>query len=571
MRQGKLKPKIFMRFHDSNWRLSGIFWRWAAIICALMAPTESLLAATQSRKIPIVPKWHRFERSFRSDTVYANPLQEATLTVNFISPLGETNPVAGFWDGGRSWRVRFAPSHAGRWTYQSACSDLANHGLQDQCGEFLCTSPIGENRFHQHGPVRVARDHRHLEHADGTPFFWLADTTWDGALVSEPKDWQAYALIRAAQQFTVVQWAVAPGEDARDQSAFGGFADSIAINPGFFQRLDAKVDVLSQAGLLSAMVPFSEMESARNDGLALADAEVALLARYVLARYGAEPVAWLLAIDGDRLEKKAARWKRFGPEIFGKQETGLVVLYCGQTQKLLEQFRDENWVDVFGFPTMTDVTDAALRKMLASPLFTDWQKEPTRPVIPFAPYENGLGASSGKRFAAADVRRAVYTSLLLAPPAGVSYGAHGIANWDASVDKNGSPKSPGANLALWQKAMFMPAAKQMTVVADLMNSTEFWRLRPEAKLIATQPGYSSPRRRIVAAGADDKKIAIVYVPEDRTLELDLDALPPSPNIAWLNASNGKNNPAVAVVGGRVCQFPTPEAGDWVLVMKSGKP
>ena len=30
------------------------------------------------------------------------------------------------------------------------------------------------------------------------------------------------------------------------------------------------------------------------------------------------------------------------------------------------------------------------------------------------------------------------------------------------------------------------------------------------------------------------------------------------------------HPAVAVVGGRSCQFPTPDPGDWLLQMKAGK-
>jgi hypothetical protein len=36
------------------------------------------------------------------------------------------------------------------------------------------------NPFYTHGPIRVAASHRHFEHADGTPFFWLGDTWWMG-------------------------------------------------------------------------------------------------------------------------------------------------------------------------------------------------------------------------------------------------------------------------------------------------------------------------------------------------------------------------------------------------------
>src|SRR5688572_14250414 len=129
-------------------------------------------AATQSKRVPMVPKWTRFEQSLRSSVNYPNALQDATVSVVFTSPLGETNVVYGFWDGGRVWRVRFSPDQPGLWTYATTCSDVANRGLHNKRGSFLCTAAVRGNRFGTHGPVRVARDNRNFEHADGTPFFW---------------------------------------------------------------------------------------------------------------------------------------------------------------------------------------------------------------------------------------------------------------------------------------------------------------------------------------------------------------------------------------------------------------
>ena len=157
----------------------------------------------------------------------------------------------------------------------------------------------------------------------------------------------------------------------------------------------------------------------------------------------------------------------------------------------------------------------------------------------------------------------------MTPPAGISYGAQGVVNWDASVEPQ-AEKGKGADLPLWRKAMFMPAAKQMSNLARFMNSIDFQRLRPDPKAIAKQPGEASPRRFIAAAATEPNTLTIVYVPEDRTLEIGLDALPSSPTVGWLNPRTGQNNPAVAVVGGHSCQFPTPDPGDWLLVMKTGK-
>ena len=543
-------------------------WSRLAVACLLLLPA-AVPRAVASAKTVVVAKWGRFEQSFKSRLVYSNPLQDVSLRVIFTSPLGETNEVDGFWDGGMTWRVRFSPNQPGRWKFKTACSDGANDGLYNQSGEFICSAALGITRFEKHGQVRVARDHRHLEHADGTPFFWLADTIWNGARRAELKDWEFYAGIRAAHRFSVAQWAVAPGDDTKNDSAYGGYPDQITINPDFFKRLDAKVEVLTQAGILSAIVPLFELQSEKGATFTLRDDQAELLVRYVVARWGAEPVAWLVAFEGDSAGKNVGRWKRIGQAVFGSRAHAPVILFPGETQWLLDEFRDQKWVDVFGYQSVTGVTDDALKWTFTGPFPAEWKKEPTRPLISFAPCENGLVAQSGKRFSSDDVRHAIYWSLLLTPPAGVSYAGQGVVNWDTTVGPK-DEQTGAADLPMWRKALFMPVAKQIAPLAKFMNLIDFWRLRPEQKAIAAQPGEQSPRRFIAAAGTEAKDLSLVYVPEDRSLELFLNELPRSPAVSWFNPRTGEYKPAAAVVGGRSCQFPTPDPGDWLLVTKAGK-
>jgi hypothetical protein len=541
---------------------------WLGVLSLLLL-SASVPTALAAPKPQVVAKWGRFEQAFKSTVLYSNAVQDARLKVVFTSPLGETSEAEGFWDGGRTWRVRFSPDQPGRWKFKTTCSDAANAGLHNRFGEFICTAATGQTRFHKHGQVRVARDRRHLEHADGTPFFWLADTIWTGARAAELKDWQFYAQTRARQRFTVAQWAVGPGEDMKKQSAWTGAPTRIAINPDFFKRLDAKLEVLNQAGILSAIVPLFELQSPANVALVLPDDQAELLVRYVVARWGADPVVWLLAVQGDSAGKNVARWKRIGQAIFAARAHRPVVLFPGETQWLLDEFRNQEWVDVFGYQSVMDVTDDALKWTFSGPFASEWQKEPARPLIPFAPCENGLTPRAGKRFSADDVRHAVYWSLFLTAPAGISYSAQGVQNWDTTVNPT-VEKIKGADFPLWRKALFMPAAKQMVPLAKLMNSVDFGRLRPQPSVVAKQPGSESPRRSIAAVSSEPNALSLVYVPEDRTLEVLLTALPPSPSVGWVNPRTGESNPAVAVVGGNSCQFPTPDPGDWLLQMKSAK-
>jgi hypothetical protein len=519
-------------------------------------------SALGGQNLPVVSKWGRFEHAFQSAIGYSNALQDVTLSVVFTSPLGETNQVYGFWDGGNTWLVRFSPNLPGRWSFKSSCSDKANRGLNSQTGQFVCTAAIATSRFARHGQIQVAADRRHFEHVDGTAYFWLADSVWNGARVSALKDWKLYASVRSSQQFTAAQWTAAPGTDAHALTGFSG-TDRITINPNFFKPLDAKLEVLSRAGILSVIVPFSEQDGSAS----LPDDQIALLLRYIEARWGADPVAWLIDLNGESKEGTAIRWKKLGAAIFGASHRAPVIVSAGHEPRVLDEFRDQSWVDAFAYQSVTDITEEALRAANSGPFANEWKKEPARPLISIAPSENGLANDSKKRFTSDTVRRAAYSSMLLSVPAGVTYAADGATDWDMTLDQPAKKKNA---LPLWHRALFMPAAKQMANLVKLMNSVEFWRLRPQPGFVAVQPGTMSSERFIVAAGTEAKDLSLVYVPQERTLEIVLEALPASPSVTWFNPRTGQNSPAVAVVGGRSCQFPTPEPGDWLLVMKAGK-
>jgi hypothetical protein len=530
-------------------------WRPPA---ALLTAALALSANASRPQISVVPQWGRFEVTLRSSVNYAHPLSDATLTATFVSPHGETNRVFGFWDGGHTWRVRFSPDAPGHWTFTTTCSDRRNAGLERQTGAFLCTAAMNKTALDRHGPVRVARDRRHFEHADGRPFLWLGDAVRDGARRSTLSDWQLYAGIRAQQKFTVAQWTVAPGTDARGETAFAR-TNGFGINPGFFQRLDAKVEALNAAGLVSAIVPLQEFGPA---GEALTEEQATLFVRYVVARWGAERVAWLLAFEGDSLGRKVDRWKRIGRRVFGDATRGRapVILLPGETHWLLDEFRNETWLDAFGLARMPPGDDA-LQWLLTGPLSVEWRKDPPRPLLNLSPPAEQ--AAHGD-----DARHLLWWSALMHPTAGASYAAAPVLNWVTNATTN--PDIRPRDLPQWREALFLPGAKSVAPLADFFTAMEFWRLRPAQNVLIAQPGLVSPRRHIAAAATEARNWLVIYVPEDRTLELPLSALPPAAAISWLNARTGARSTAVGLIGGNTCQFPTPEPGDWLLVIRQRK-
>ena len=549
-------------FSDRVWRqgdwgkarCSSVFVLWLLGLLSFHSGTYSY-AATRSPKQRIVPNWSRFEQVFVSTFNYTNPLQEVTLRAVFTSPQGETRTIEGFWDGGRIWRIRFCPDTPGQWTFSTACSDPRNDGLTAQSGKFLCTAPVGESSFQRHGPVRVARDRRHFEHADRTPFFWIADTVWNGARLAGYLDWQRYASIRFSQAFNVALWSLTPGDDMEYESALNGFPDRIGINPGFFQRLDAKLETLSREGILSAILPLSDRSPGETNQTLPAD-QASLFYRYVLARWGSEPVAWLIKAEDNSATGQTDCWRSV--EAVFKNSHAPVMLIGVDGVGGVERSGKLSWVDALG------VIVEPNRAIHQNP-----QSSGTHcPIVVFAPPENGWKPGSHARFSADEVRRTLYENLLNCDFAGVTYAAQGVADWDCSTEASGGTEA--GRLPVWERALFMPAAKQMRPLANLMSWIEYWRLLPQPDIVVPRSTADPTQEHPVAASTANNDLTLIYLPQPNPVDVSLTAMPLSPASTWLDPRHGWTRSAAAVVTGQTCQFTPPSDGDWVLMIKSGK-
>jgi hypothetical protein len=547
-------------------------WPGGCVALVVLGLAASWAGAAASE----IPRWGCFEETFQSTVAYTHPVQQARLMVVFTPPDGNPVKVDGFWDGGPVWRVRFSPGRTGQWSYRTVCSDNQNNGLEGKSGSFTCVAPSGQTRFAQHGPVRVSSDGFYLQHDDNTPFFFLSDTAWNGALLSTDEDWQTYLKERTRQKFSAVQWVAtqwraAPQGDLDRQLAFTG-REKIEINPKFFQRLDAKAEAVSKAGLLNVPVLLwaigSGSDPSVNPGFALPEDQAILLARYMVARWQAKAVLWILPGDGHYFGGEGEKWKRIGRAVFDEIAHAPVSLHPQGRHWNWFDFQAEKWLNIIGYQSGHGDSDEDLRWLTEGPPTKDWKNPPHRPFINLEPpYEGHLAYQSRKPISAELTRRAIYWSLLNTPTAGVSYGGHGVWGWD---DGTRSPTDhPGTGVPLpWQKALTLPTAEQMTNLYSFFAGIDFWRLRPMPEAIANNPGAQKPRRFIAAARTEQKDLLLVYVPEDRTVEVMLDALPPSPEVRWWNPRTGEKSAAVAVVTDRTCQFPTPAEGDWILVMRS---
>jgi hypothetical protein len=520
-------------------------------------------------------KWSPLEMAFASTRLYANPFQDVQFTVTLTSPTGKTRTVDGFWNGGLDWRFRVMPDEVGTWHYETHCSDSANFGLEAQGGAFTCSEPQGATRFERHGRLRLSADGTHLEHADGTAFFWMGDTAWNGPMLATPDEWNLYLKHRKEQQFTAVQWVATQWISAPDGDWTGEFPysgrDKIIVHPAFFQRLDQKIVAMNRAGLLSVPVMLwaaiwtKEEIKQRNPGVTLSEEQAVKLARYMLARWGAYHTTWMLPGDGDYRAEKAERWQNIGRETFKDAPQELVTVHPGGLWWVRDEFVNEPWYNYVGYQSGHGNNDNSFNWIVNGPPAVDWNKQPIRPFINLeAPYENHISHTNNRVHDDHSVRRATYWSLLVAPTAGVTYGGHGIWGWDdGSVPPVGHDKS-GIPFH-WQKALTMPAAEQMRHVVAAFASVDWWALHPANDVLAQQPGNQHLRQWISVGRS--KKALVLYLPENEGVFLKASALPASPMARWIDPRNGNNHAATFETQGDTLHAATPTQGDWLLIIE----
>ena len=486
----------------------------------------------------------RYETSFEAALDYPNPVQDVQVTVEFAAN-GQTRTAEAFWDGRCTWRVRFSPDMCGHWTWRSRCSVPHDSGLHDRRGEFECTEVTIFNSLLRHGPIRVSASRLHLIHADGEPFFWLGDTAWNGPLKSNEQDWAAYLSDRAQKGFNVIQfvatqWIGATG-DAEGRQAFLG-KDKIRIEPAFFQRMDQRVDMINNSGMIAAPVlawaaAWNAESVHLNPGNVLSDEQLTLLIRYLVNRYGAHQVVWILAGDGVYVGDEAERWRRIGCAALNCTRH-LATMHPAGKLWAAPEFRHEPWFNLNGYQSGHWNDDDNARWINEGPPGKDWPTQPACPHINLEPcYEDHLAFSSGRVIDAHDVRRACYWSLLAGPPAGITYGAHGVWSWET---KSAVPLNhPHAGLARpWHEAMHLPGSLCMSHLKKIFSSVEWWRLSPVPDLLSDQPGRAFPARFISAACSETHDAAVIYSPEGGSVQINPNFLKNDASVQCFDPANG---------------------------------
>jgi hypothetical protein len=456
-------------------------------------------------------QWMVFETSFTSAKEYENPFMEVEVDVVFTQ--GEKQwKVPAFWAGDQMWTVRFAPPAPGEYQYRVECTDSANPELNGQARTLSVEAYKGDHPFFKHGPPVVGPGGRHFEHADGTPFFWLGDTWWK--CLCQRMTWEGFQALttdRKAKGFTVVQIVCGPYPDEgflepRLANEGGLPYESVKfekVNPEYFNYADRRLKHLVDAGIAPAIVGAWGRGDC-NSMEAIGPAGLKRHWRYLVARYGAYPVFWILA--GEIPEE--TKWAQ-GP--WAEVATYLrsidpyhrpLTCHTGHGRRGAPE--DSHVIDFDMVGGNHDERVAVEPKTVAI-VSSAYSKEPPMPVLVGETcYEGHMQQGFG------DVQRRMFWGSILSGAAGHTYGAAGI--WHASVE--GDPGCASAafggskvyDWTTWREGMNYPGATQLGIGKKLLEQYPWSRFEPHPEwteadcLAAGIPGevrfIYQPRRSI---------------------------------------------------------------------------
>jgi len=167
------------------------------------------------------------------------------------------------------------------------------------------------------------------------------------------------------------------------------------------------------------------------------------------------------------------------------------------------------------------------------------------------------------------VRRQIYWSTLIAPTAGVTYGAHGI--WPWSLKEGPALNHRKESIAQpWWIALDFQGSTQMSYLKKAFEIGDWWRLRPAPELIINQPGDRDIQKFIAVSSTDNRDFTLVYIPVSMPFKLKLKTFPKKLKGIWFDPRTGEYSTQFSVEGDGEKTFTPPKEGDWVMVLKSNQ-
>ena len=449
------------------------------------------------RPVDRTSPWREIEMTLNAQREVPDPYTGVEVWAEFTHENGTRLVRPAFWDGGRDWKIRFAPPSTGPWSWRSFCS-TGDTGLSEQSGEVLCEAdPSSRHRFYRHGFWRMSPGGRSLVHADGSPALLVADTAWALPWRATEAQCQAYATDRQAKGFNAVllmsvqpdMRATGPRDRTTDEGFDVGFEDLPQghinqLNPAYFQYLDRLVAILVAHEIVPVFQPVFHGFGWKGLGVAgpvVPPAEYARYCRYLVARYGARPAMYLVGGDGSGYEpqiraggEEIQRWDALA------QPTGIHYRPHADNRA----WQEEDWLDFQWCQTGHSGEHIPERVAYM------WVNRPARAVANGEPtYEQG--GKSG-RAAGWWQGHEAWSNLCAGGTMGVVYGAGSLWQWRLHRNEPGQAEFFLAKDAGWREALDFEGSRYIGLVSRILEGLPTTDMAPDWQATLGRRGLLVP-------------------------------------------------------------------------------
>ena len=426
--------------------------------------------------------------------------------------------------------------------------------------------------------LKVSDNRRFLVTADGKPFFWLGDTTWELFHRLDRAEAGRFLENRAAKGFNVVQAvALAEFDGLTAPNAYGRLPlkdnDPLRPDEEYFKHVDWIVAKANALGIYVGFLPtwgdkWNKKWGAGPEVFTPQNAEI--YGEWLGRRYKDAALVWILG--GDRPvendgQKEIIRAMARGLRK-GDGGAHLITFHPTGGSSSSVPFHDEAWLD---FNMRQNGHNAEFTGRYDKTR-EDYDRIPIKPVLDGEPIYEGhpvsFDAKKHGHSVAADIRRPFYWDVFTGG-FGHTYGHHSV--WSMHSSRHDPVNSP---IMPWTEAIDEPGASQVGIGRRLMESRPFLtRIPDDSVLVPTEyptlvPGAGT--RRFVATRDARGSYAMVYVPVGRTFRVRMDKISgPKVKAWWFDPRNGKATVigTFASRGERAFTPPAPgELLDWVLVL-----
>ena len=389
------------------------------------------------------------------------------------------------------------------------------------------------------GRLVVSDNQRFLQHADGTPFFYLGDTAWELFHRLDREETEVYLEDRRRKGFTVVQ-AVALAEQGglSTPNAYGHYPlverdpTRPDVRPGdaddYWDHVDHVVASAGEKGMYVGLLPTwgDKVEKLwGGDGDPVFTTENAReYGRFLGERYRDTPnIIWILGGDRGPNDYDIDIWREMAQGLREGDGGAHLVTFHPQGGRTSSSLLHEDPLFDFNMVQSGHCADA---EDAAAMITADYEREPVKPVLDGEPrYEDHPKCFEPEQgwWDGHDARRSAFVQTF-AGALGHTYGHHAI--WQFHAEGRDGISWVRTD---WRSALDAPGAAQVGHVRRLLESRPFLTRIPDQTVISGSPDGGGTVR--ATRDADGSWLA-VYSAAGESFSADVSAISGRRVRAW---------------------------------------